>query len=124
MCTICTAGSDWLVDEASQLDLKRVCRSFFQWPEGGSLAGSNYILAQNTPLEYHSDDFPSFVTPVVIKRNAWIAIESYILLGVTVGEGRVSGAGAAVIKDVPPHSLVGGIPAKVIRKLVHSKDET
>lgn len=98
--------------------------SFVVIEEGVSLAGSNCILAHNTPLEYHSDDFPSFVAPVVIKKNAWITIGSSILPGVTIGEGSVVGAGAVVIEDVPPHSFVGGIPAKEIRKLAHSKDES
>ncbi len=89
--------------------------------EGVSLAGSNYILAHNTPLEYHSEDFPSFVAPVIIKKNAWITIGAYILPGVTVGEGSVVGAGAVVIADVPAQTFVGGIPAKAIRKLARSK---
>ena len=94
--------------------------SFVVIEDGVSLAGSNYILAHNTPLEYHSNDFPSFVAPVVIKKNAWITIGSYILPGVTVGEGSVVGAGAVVIEDVPAHHFVGGVPAKVIRKLAHA----
>ena len=92
--------------------------------EGVSLAGSNYILAHNTPLEYHREDFPSFVAPVVIKKNAWITIGAYILPGVTVGEGSVVGTGAVVIADVPAHTFVGGIPAKEIRKLSRAKDKS
>ncbi|MHA1927250.1 MAG: acyltransferase [Candidatus Thorarchaeota archaeon] len=91
--------------------------------DGVSLAGSNYILAHNTPLEFHKNDFPSFVAPVVIKKNAWITIGAYILPGVTVGEGSVVAAGAVVTKDVPPHCFVGGIPAKIVKKLSHAEDE-
>ena len=69
------------------------------------------------------DDFTSFVAPVVIKKNAWITIGAYILPGVTVGEGSVVAAGAVVTKDVPPHCFVGGIPAKLIKKLSHADDE-
>ncbi len=85
--------------------------------EGVSLAGSNYILAHNTPLEFHKNDFPSFVAPVIIKRNAWITIGATLLPGVTIGEGAVVGAGAIVTKDVPAHTFVGGVPAKELRKL-------
>lgn len=92
--------------------------------DGVSLAGSNYILAHNTPLEYHRHDFPSYVAPVTIKKNAWITIGSIILPGVTIGEGSVVAAGAVVISDVPPHSFVGGIPAKLIRKLAHPKSDS
>lgn len=96
--------------------------SFVVIEEGVSLAGSNYILAHNTPLEFHSNDFPSFVAPVVIKKNAWITIGAIILPGVTVGEGSVVGAGSVVIKDIPAHTFVGGIPAKYIRSLTRAKE--
>jgi acetyltransferase-like isoleucine patch superfamily enzyme len=57
------------------------------------------------------------VKPVVIKRNAWIGAGATILPGVTVGENAVVAAGAVVSKDVPDNSVVGGIPAKIIKYL-------
>lgn len=60
---------------------------------------------------------PLFAAAVTIKRGAWIGSRSILLPGVTVGEGSVVGAGALVTKDVPPNSLAGGVPAKVIRPL-------
>lgn len=90
--------------------------------DGVSLAGMNYVLAHSTPLEFHKDDFESFVAPVVIKKNAWIGIGAIILPGVTVGEGSVVDAGAVVTNDVPPHSVVGGVPAKLIKKLLHAEE--
>ncbi|NJK95006.1 MAG: sugar O-acetyltransferase [Bacteroidales bacterium] len=57
------------------------------------------------------------VKPVVIKRNAWIGAGVTILPGVTVGENSVVAAGAVVSKDVPPKTVVAGIPAKVIREI-------
>ncbi|MFQ5977049.1 MAG: acyltransferase [Candidatus Heimdallarchaeota archaeon] len=85
--------------------------------DGASVAGSNYILTHTTPLEFHKDDFPSYVAPVVIKKNAWITIGVTILPGVTIGEGSVVAAGSVVTEDVPPHTFVGGVPAKFIRRL-------
>jgi maltose O-acetyltransferase len=58
-----------------------------------------------------------YTAPVTIEGGAWIGSRSIILPGVTVGEGSVVGAGAVVTKDVPPHTLVGGVPAKVIRAI-------
>jgi acetyltransferase-like isoleucine patch superfamily enzyme len=55
--------------------------------------------------------------PIRIERNVWIGAGAMILQGVTVGENSVIAAGAIVIHDVPPSTLVGGVPAKVIRKL-------
>ena len=46
----------------------------------------------------------------------WIGYEAVILAGVTVGDGAVIGARAVVTKDVPPYTIVGGVPAKPIRK--------
>jgi len=54
---------------------------------------------------------------VLIKRNVWIGASATILPGVTVGENSVVAAGALVNKDVPPTTVVAGIPAKVITHL-------
>lgn len=53
---------------------------------------------------------------VVIKRNAWIGAGATILPGVTVGENAVVAAGAVVSRDVPPDTVVAGIPAKVVKE--------
>lgn len=55
--------------------------------------------------------------PIVVGDGAWIGVSVTILGGVTIGEGAVVAAGAVVTKDVPPHTLVGGVPAKIIREL-------
>ena len=54
---------------------------------------------------------------IVIKRNAWIGAGATILPGVTVGENSIVAAGAVVNKDVPPDTIVGGIPARIIRRI-------
>lgn len=53
---------------------------------------------------------------IVIGSDVWIGFEAVILSGVTVGDGAVIGARAVVTKDVPPYTIVGGVPAKPIRK--------
>jgi galactoside O-acetyltransferase len=55
--------------------------------------------------------------PVIIGDKAWVGARAIILKGVTVGEGGVIAAGSVVTKDVPPWTIVGGNPAKVIREL-------
>ena len=52
---------------------------------------------------------------VKIEDDCWIASNSVILAGVTIGRGSVVAAGSVVTKDVPPYSIVGGVPAKVIK---------
>lgn len=53
--------------------------------------------------------------PVTIGDDVWLGKRVIILPGVTIGEGSVIAAGAVVTKDVPPYSIVGGVPAKVIK---------
>lgn len=54
--------------------------------------------------------------PIVIGNNVWIGMGSMILSGVHIGDGSVIAAGSIVNKDVPEHSLVGGNPARIIRR--------
>lgn len=84
--------------------------------DGVSIAGQNFILTHNKPLEYHKHLSEAFLAPVVIKKNAWVAIGVIILPGVTIGEGAIVASGAVVSKDVPPNTLVGGVPAKVLKE--------
>ena len=53
---------------------------------------------------------------IVIGNDVWIGYEAVILSGVTIGDGAVIGTRAVVTKDVPPYAIVGGVPAKLIRK--------
>ena len=53
---------------------------------------------------------------IVVGNDVWIGYEAVILAGVTIGDGAVIGTRAVVTKDVPPYTIVGGVPAKEIRK--------
>ncbi|MDE6551922.1 MAG: CatB-related O-acetyltransferase [Muribaculaceae bacterium] len=76
------------------------------------------------PLFYEEWDLPKSEVAaawdnkgdIVIGNDVWIGFEAVILAGVKIGDGAIIGARAVVTKDVPPYSIVGGIPAKVIRK--------
>lgn len=54
--------------------------------------------------------------PVEIGNDVWIGVRVIILPGVHVGDGAIIGAGSVVTRDVEPYSIVGGNPAKLIRK--------
>ena len=58
---------------------------------------------------------------IVIGNDVWIGFEAVILAGVTIGDGAVIGTRAVVTKDVPPYAIVGGIPAKPIKKRFSEK---
>ena len=55
--------------------------------------------------------------PVIIEDDIWIGANAVILPGVTIGNHSVVAAGAVVTKDIPPHSLVAGVPAKIIKQI-------
>lgn len=61
---------------------------------------------------------------VVFKGDNWIGANATILRGVTIGEGAIVAAGAIVTKDVPPYTIVGGCPAKVIKHRFTPNDRT
>lgn len=69
----------------------------------------------STAEEPHFQKRHGFVAPVRLKSYSGIGTASIILPGVTVHEGGVIAAGAVVTKDVPPYTLVGGVPAKVLK---------
>ncbi|NBI66763.1 antibiotic acetyltransferase [Pseudoflavonifractor sp. 60] len=59
---------------------------------------------------------------IVVGSDVWIGYEAVILSGVTIGDGAIVGARAVVTKDVPPYTIVGGVPAKPIRKRFSEED--
>lgn len=60
--------------------------------------------------------------PITIEPYGWVAADAFICMGVTIGEGAIVGARAAVFKDVEPWSVVGGNPARIIKKRVMKED--
>jgi acetyltransferase-like isoleucine patch superfamily enzyme len=57
------------------------------------------------------------VVPTLVKKGASVGTSSTILCGVTIGENAIVGAGSVVTKDVPPNTIVAGVPARVRRKV-------
>lgn len=88
----------------------------------GTIIGTGSLIMDtdfhNASGEWSWDsDFKACSKPVLIGRGVFIGARCLILKGVTIGDRAVIAAGAVVVKDVPEHSLVGGNPAKVLRKL-------
>lgn len=59
----------------------------------------------------------TYPAPIVLERNVWVGSNATILQGVTIGENAVVAASAVVTRDVPANTIVGGVPAKFIRKI-------
>lgn len=74
------------------------------------------LTSENHPLD-PNDRKTVILQAIVIKRNAWIGAGATILPGVTIGENSIVAAGAVVNKDVPANTIVGGVPAKILKVL-------
>lgn len=98
--------------------LDSVFPNFISIGNNVSLAGNDYLLCHSAPYQHFKPYFASYVAPVVIEDGAWIAVGVIILPGVIVGKSSVVSAGAVVTSDVPPYTIVAGIPAKVVKKLI------
>lgn len=61
------------------------------------------------------EKLPENDAPVIIEDDVWCGANVTILKGVTIGRGSVVAAGAIVTKSCPPYSIIGGIPAKVLK---------
>lgn len=72
------------------------------------------LTTENHPID-PADRKTLIPKPIRIKRNAWIGGGAIILPGVTIGENAIVAAGAVVSKDVADNTIVGGIPAKLIK---------
>ena len=91
---------------------------------GGIDIGDDVMLGPNVslissghPLDPATRRSEITMAPVRIGRGVWIATGAMVLQGVSVGDDAVVAAGAVVTKDVPPRTLVAGVPARVVRAL-------
>jgi acetyltransferase-like isoleucine patch superfamily enzyme len=74
------------------------------------------LITINHPLD-PSERQSTISTPIIIKKNAWIGVGAMVMPGVTIGENSVVSAAAVVTKDVPPNTVVAGVPAKIIKMI-------
>ena len=83
----------------------------------GCQIGHNVVFATlNHGIEPENRRF-TYPAPIVLGRNVWVGSNSTILQGVTIGDNSVVAAGAVVTKDVPADTIVGGVPARVIKHI-------
>ena len=83
------------------------------------LIGNNVSISHRVALmtgghDFNHKNFAGVFKPIIIHDYVWIGVNATILQGVTIGEGAVVAAGAVVISDVPPYTVVGGVPARII----------
>jgi acetyltransferase-like isoleucine patch superfamily enzyme len=74
-----------------------------------------YSRARHTGVTFAERDYFEEFLPITIGNDVWAGANAIIVDGVTVGDGAIIGAGAVVSKPVPPYSVVGGVPAQILR---------
>jgi putative colanic acid biosynthesis acetyltransferase WcaF len=93
---------------------------------GKTILGSKVTISQRSYLcsATHETQFlntPFYAGAINVHDYAWVAAEAFIMVNVTIGEGAIVGARSAVFKDVEPWTIVGGNPAKFIKKRLISE---
>lgn len=99
---------------ASQSEI-RIGNKVMFGPNVTIMAGDHNTLQVGKYMYDVKEKLPENDLPVIIEDDVWIGTGAIILKGVTIGRGSVVAAGALVVKDVLAYSIVGGVPAKVIK---------
>jgi maltose O-acetyltransferase len=113
-----TAGANLRVNSGAFVDAR-----------GGLVIGADVLIGPNAVIvtSQHRWDDPALpivaqghqTAPVTIGDDVWIGGNAVVTPGVTIGTGSVVGAGAVVTADVPPYTIVGGVPARAIGRRPH-----
>lgn len=84
---------------------------------------SQYAFLCTASHDYTVREMPLITAPIRIGRRAWVAADVFIGPGVTVGEGAVVGARTSVFRNIDPWTVVGGTPARIIKKYELPQEE-
>ncbi|NMO80068.1 sugar O-acetyltransferase [Niallia alba] len=96
--------------------------------QGGITIGDGVLIGHNVVLATLNHDIDPrkrgtmHPAPITIGNDVWIGANATVVPGVTIGDGAIIAAGAVVTKDVPPNVIVGGVPAKILKKIETSQE--
>lgn len=111
-------GNDIRIDDNSHL--APYCIVYGPCRIGKKCCIGGHVTFASRGQDYSDPDVPFVEMPIIIKEvfledNVWIGANAVLIQGVRVGEGAIVGAGAVVTHDVAPYTVVGGVPARLIR---------
>lgn len=122
----CTVGKGCFIGSGIKIDTGHADMIILE--DGVSVAGGVRLLCHQRDFSNYcvGDDYNKLsytVKPIVLKKGCLIGMETFVLPGVTVGEGAIVGAGSLVTKDIPAWTVATGRPAKVVRQIPQRKND-
>ena len=119
-CFGCQVGKGCFIGEYVRIDLGHA--DMITLEDNVSIASGSRLLCHQRDFSDYcvGDDYMQLgyvVKPIVLKKGCLIGMDSFVMPGVTIGEGAVVGAGSMVTKDIPDWCVADGRPAKVVRQI-------
>lgn len=116
----CTVGKDVFVGDNVKVDLNHA--DMITIEDHVHIASGTRLLCHQRILSDYcvGDDYAKLgyhIRPIVLKKGCLVGMESFVMPGVTIGEGAIIGAGSLVTKDIPAWTIATGRPAKVVKQI-------
>ncbi|MBW9199776.1 acyltransferase [Bacteroidales bacterium SW299] len=116
----CHIGKDIFVGDHVKIDSGHA--DMITVEDHAHIAGGVRILCHQRNLHnyYVGDDYAKLgyvIKPVILKKGCLVGMESFVMPGVTIGEGAIVGAGSLVTRDIPAWTIATGRPAKVVKQI-------
>lgn len=120
----CKVGKDVFVGDSVKIDSGH--SDLITIEDGVSIAGGTRLLCHQRDFSDYciGDEYLALgyiLKPIVLKKGCLVGMESFVLPGVTIGEGAIVGAGSLVTKDIPAWTIATGRPAKVVKEIPKRK---
>lgn len=116
----CHVGKNVFVGDNVKIDSSHADLIYIE--DHAHIAGGSRLLCHQRNLSeyYQGDDYAKLgyiLKPIYLKRGCLVGMESFVMPGVTIGEGAIVGAGSLVTKDIPAWTIATGRPAKIVREI-------